>query len=69
MRLPCCLRLTGHGERYLNTLVALICGLAGGQRADQSRTVDKARLVRRLGRIDERTQAEVLTALTELFAE
>lgn len=35
---------------------------------DQIRTVDKARLVRRLGRIDKRTQARVLAGLTELFA-
>lgn len=36
---------------------------------DQLRTVDKVRLVRKLGRIDEQTQAEVLTVLAELFAE
>ena len=35
---------------------------------DQIRTVDKARLVRRLGRIDKRTQEQVLTRLAELFA-
>lgn len=35
---------------------------------DQIRTVDKARLVRRLGRIDKQTQAEVLSVLGEMFA-
>lgn len=31
-------RPTGHRERHLNTLVALICGLVGGQQA-QLRTI------------------------------
>lgn len=35
---------------------------------DQIRTVDKARLVRRLGGIDEITQMEVLSVLSEMFA-
>jgi mRNA interferase MazF len=36
---------------------------------DQIRTVDKQRLIKRLGRIDTRTQREVLDVLAELFAE
>jgi mRNA interferase MazF len=36
---------------------------------DQIRTVDKRRLIKRLGRIDARTQREVLDMLAELFAE
>jgi mRNA interferase MazF len=35
---------------------------------DQVRTVDKARLVRRLGKVDKQTQAEVLSILAEMFA-
>ncbi len=35
-------RPTGHRERHLNTLVALICGLAGGQRAHLSTIADHA---------------------------
>ena len=35
---------------------------------DQLRTVDKARLVRRLGRLDGRTQPKVLAGLAEMFA-
>jgi mRNA interferase MazF len=35
---------------------------------DQIRTVDKTRLVRRLGRIGATTRTAVLTALAELFA-
>jgi mRNA interferase MazF len=35
---------------------------------DQIRTVDKARLVRKVGRIDKQTQAEVLSILGEMFS-
>jgi mRNA interferase MazF len=35
---------------------------------DQIRTVDKGRLVRRLGRIDARTGSRVLARLAEMFA-
>ncbi len=35
-------RPTGHQERHLQTLVALICGLAGGQRAHLSTIADHA---------------------------
>ena len=36
---------------------------------DQIRTIDKLRLVRKLGRISEPTQTGVLDALAEMFAE
>ena len=36
---------------------------------DQIRTVDKNRLVKKLGKITERTKNEVLTVLLEMFAE
>lgn len=35
-------RVTGHRERHLNTLAAMICGLAGGQRAHLSTIADHA---------------------------
>jgi hypothetical protein len=35
-------RPTGHRERHLNTLVAIICGLTGGQRPHLSTIVDHA---------------------------
>ncbi len=35
-------RPTGHRERHLNTLVAMICGLTGGQRAHLSTIADHA---------------------------
>ena len=36
---------------------------------DQIRTVDKIRLVKRLGKIDSQTQTDVFSALSELFSE
>lgn len=36
---------------------------------DQIRTVDKSRLVRRLGRLDRLSQREVLAVLAQLFSE
>lgn len=35
---------------------------------DQIRTVDKARLVEKMGQVDEETQAQVLQILAEMFA-
>jgi mRNA interferase MazF len=35
---------------------------------DQIRTVDKSRLVSRLGKIDRQVQAEVLSVMAEMFA-
>ena len=35
-------RPTGHRERHLNTLIAMICGLVGGQRAHLSTIADHA---------------------------
>ncbi len=43
-------------------------GKAGEIALDQIRTVDKARLVKRLGRLDAETAAVVLDTLGELFA-
>ena len=36
---------------------------------DQLRTVDKRRLIKRLGQIDKKTQQNVLAKLAEMFAE
>lgn len=35
---------------------------------DQIRTIDKSRLVRKLGRVDDSTATEIATVLTEMFA-
>lgn len=43
-------------------------GKIGEIALDQMRAVDKARLVKRLGKIDQATAASVLATLAELFA-
>ena len=44
-------------------------GQTGQVVLDQLRTVDKSRLVKRLGQIEKKTQQEVITKLAEMFAE
>jgi mRNA interferase MazF len=60
--------MTTKGQAY-PTRVAFTFG---GKRAqivlDQLRTVDKARLVRRIGRISSSAQLETLATLAEMFA-
>ncbi|MBI3355911.1 MAG: type II toxin-antitoxin system PemK/MazF family toxin [Nitrospirae bacterium] len=43
-------------------------GKSGQIVLDQIRTVDKSRLVKRLGKLDEATRANILALLAELFA-
>jgi mRNA interferase MazF len=61
--------MTTKGRPYPTRVECSFQGKDGQIVLDQIRTVDKVRLVRKLGRIDEPTQAEVLTVLAELFAE
>ncbi len=61
--------MTTKGRAYPTRIDCSFQGKDGQIVLDQIRTVDKVRLVRKLGRIDEQTQAEVLTVVAELFAE
>jgi len=61
--------MTTKGRPYPTRVACRFHGKDGEIVLDQLRTVDKRRLVRRLGRINAGTQAEVLTRLAELFAE
>jgi mRNA interferase MazF len=61
--------MTTKGRTYPTRVACRFQDKDGQIVLDQLRTVDKARLVRRLGRIDEQTQAEVLAVLAEMFAE
>lgn len=61
--------MTTKGRPYPTRVECSFQGKNGQIVLDQIRTVDKVRLVRRLGRIDTPTQADVLTVLAELFAE
>ena len=60
--------MTTKGRSYPTRVTCQFQGKRGEIVLDQLRAVDKVRLVRRLGRISESTQAEVLAALAELFA-
>jgi mRNA interferase MazF len=60
--------MTTKGTTYPTRVACKFQGKHGQIVLDQIRTVDKARLVRRLGKIDKQTQTEVLSILGEMFA-
>ena len=61
--------MTTGGRSYPTRVSCRFQGKKGQVVLDQIRTVDKTRLVRKLGRIGKPTQAGVLAALAEMFAE
>jgi len=61
--------LTTKGRNYPTRIPCIFQGKEGQVVMDQIRTVDKIRLVKRLGKIDSKTQADVLSVLSELFSE
>lgn len=61
--------MTTKGRPYPTRVVCEFLGKEGQVVLDQVRTVDKSRLVRKLGRASEATRREVLQRLTEMFAE
>jgi mRNA interferase MazF len=61
--------LTTRGRDYPTRVPCPFQGKDGQIVLDQIRTVDKARLVKKLGRIEVECQKEVLGVLAELFAE
>ena len=81
---PCLIISPDEMNRYINTVIVapmstkgrsyptrVACKFQGKQGQvvlDQIRTVDKVRLVRKLGRIDVATQTRVLSILGEMFA-
>ena len=60
--------MTTKGRSYPTRVTCKFEGKQGQVVLDQLRTVDKTRLVKRLGRLDRPTQEAVLTALGELFS-
>jgi mRNA interferase MazF len=60
--------MTTKGGSYPSRVSCKFKGKRGKIVLDQIRTVDKARLVKRLGTIDKQSQAGVLCVLTEMFA-
>lgn len=60
--------MTTKGRSYPSRVTCNFQGKEGQVVLDQLRTVEKARLVRRLGRVGEDTQEAVLAVLAEMFA-
>lgn len=60
--------MTTKGRDYPTRVHCAFKGKEGQVVLDQIRTVDKSRLVQKLGRIDKETQEEVLSILAEMFA-
>ncbi len=60
--------LTTKGQPYPTRVRCRFKGKEGQVVLDQIRTVDRVRLVRKLGRLDSRTSAQVLDVLQEMFA-
>ncbi len=61
--------MTTKGRPYPTRIPCRFEGKEGLVVLDQLRTVDKNRLVKWLGRMDEETQRAVLVRLAEMFAE
>ena len=61
--------MTTKGRPYPTRVACVFQGKEGQIVLDQLRTVDKSRLVRKLGRIEQSTQKGVLAVLAEMFAE
>jgi mRNA interferase MazF len=60
--------MTTKGRDYPTRVACRFQGKRGQIVLDQLRSVDKARLVKRLGRIGPSVQSTVLAALAEMFA-
>lgn len=60
--------MNSKGRSYPSRVPCRFKGKSGQVVLDQIRTVDKRRLVKKLGRIDKRTGARVLQVLGEMFA-
>jgi mRNA interferase MazF len=61
--------MTTKGRNYPTRVPCTFQGKEGQVVVDQMRTVDKIRLVKRLGRVDSKTQSDVFSVLSELFSE
>ncbi|MCX6053537.1 MAG: type II toxin-antitoxin system PemK/MazF family toxin [Chloroflexi bacterium] len=61
--------MTTKGREYPTRVICNFEGKDGQIVLDQIRTVDKARLLKKLGKINPNTQKEVLVVLKDIFAE
>ena len=60
--------MTMKGTAYPTRVACKFQGKQGQVVLDQIRTVDKTRLAKKLGRIDTKTQSDVLRVLREMFS-
>ena len=60
--------MTTHGRSYPTRVDCQFQGKSGQIVLDQIRTVDKVRLVKKLGKISSQTQNDVLSVLLEMFS-
>jgi mRNA interferase MazF len=60
--------MTTNGRSYPTRVACKFQGKDGQIVLDQIRTVDKSRLVRKLGQLKEETSVEVLETLAQLFS-
>jgi mRNA interferase MazF len=60
--------MSTKGQDYPSRVTCRFKGKNGQVVLDQIRTADRARLVRKLGRLDSKTAARVLQVLQEMFA-
>jgi mRNA interferase MazF len=57
------------GRSYPTRIACIFQGKDGQVVLDQIRTVDKSRLARKLGQVEDETQQEILSVLSEMFSE
>ena len=61
--------MTTKGQSYPTRVACTFQGKEGQVVLDQIRTIDKSRLARKLGQINDEIQLEVLSVLNEMFSE
>jgi mRNA interferase MazF len=61
--------MTTKGSDYPTRIPCVFQDKSGKAILDQIRTVDKSRLIKRLGKIDVSTQCKILTVLKAIFSE
>lgn len=60
--------MTSKGRKYPTRVSCTFQGIQGQIILDQIRTVDKRRLIKRLGKVSPQAQDHVLNGLSEMFA-
>ncbi len=60
--------LTTQGRKYPTRINCIFAGKKGQIILDQIRTIDKKRLIKKLGKIDINTRMEVIQVLQDMFS-